>query len=41
MIVTINENGFQEVALDQVAERFRVINDRRTQSGGVAGGALR
>jgi proteasome beta subunit len=41
MIVTINENGFQEVELDQVAERFRVINDRRTQSGGVAGGALR
>ena len=26
---------------DDVAGRFRVINERRTQSGGVAGGTLR
>jgi len=41
MIVTINENGFQELAVDDVAVRFKVINDRRTQTGGVAGGDLR
>ena len=41
MMVTITEAGFQELATDEVATRFRVINDRRTQSGGVAGGTLR
>jgi proteasome beta subunit len=41
MVVTITEDGFQELASADVAERFRVINDRRTQSGGVAGGTLR
>ena len=41
MIVTIDENGFQELASDEVGVRFREINDRRTQSGGVAGGSLR
>jgi proteasome beta subunit len=41
MMVTINGDGFQELSLDEVANRFRVINDRRTQSGGVAGGTLR
>jgi hypothetical protein len=41
MIVTISSDGFQELAPDDVAERFRVINERRTQSGGVAGGSLR
>ena len=41
MIVTISSGGFQELAADDVAERFRVINERRTQSGGVAGGSLR
>ena len=41
MIVTISSEGFQELAPDAVAERFRVINERRTQSGGVAGGSLR
>jgi proteasome beta subunit len=41
MIVTISSEGFQELAPDDVAERFRVINERRTQSGGVAGGSLR
>jgi proteasome beta subunit len=41
MMVTINGDGFQELTLDEAANRFRVINDRRTQSGGVAGGTLR
>jgi proteasome beta subunit len=41
MVVTITEDGFQELASADVAELFRVINDRRTQSGGVAGGTLR
>jgi proteasome beta subunit len=41
MMVVINGEGFQEIELDQVAIRFRAINDRRTQSGGVAGGTLR
>ena len=41
MMVTITEQGFQELASDEVGERFRAINERRTQSGGVAGGTLR
>ena len=41
MMVTIASDGFQELAQGDVAERFRVINERRTQSGGVAGGSLR
>jgi proteasome beta subunit len=41
MMVTVSEKGFQELATEEVAERFRVINDRRTQSGGIAGGTLR
>jgi proteasome beta subunit len=41
MMVTVNEKGFQELATEEVAERFRVINDRRTQSGGIPGGTLR
>jgi proteasome beta subunit len=41
MIVTISSDGFQELDQAEVAEVFRVINERRTQSGGVAGGALR
>jgi len=41
MMVTITEQGFQELDVDDVAARFRSINDRRTQSGGVAGGTLR
>jgi proteasome beta subunit len=40
-IVTISGDGFQELASEDVGERFRVINERRTQSGGVAGGSLR
>jgi proteasome beta subunit len=41
MMVTITSEGFQELDNDDVAERFRAINERRTQSGGVAGGTLR
>jgi proteasome beta subunit len=41
MMVIINENGFQEVDVADVASRFKAINDRRTQSGGIAGGTLR
>lgn len=41
MMVTISSAGFHELAHEQVAERFRVINERRTRSGGVAGGSLR
>ena len=41
MMVTITEAGFQELAGAEVGARFRSINDRRTQSGGVAGGTLR
>jgi len=41
MMITLNEAGFQELPASEVGERFRVINERRTQSGGVAGGALR
>ena len=41
MIVTISGDGFQELDHADVAEVFRVINERRTQSGGVAGGTLR
>ena len=41
MMVTISREGFQELELEDVGERFRVINERRTQSGGVAGGSLR
>jgi proteasome beta subunit len=41
MMVTIDAAGFQELSNDDVANRFRVINERRTQSGGIAGGSLR
>ncbi len=41
MIVTISSDGFQEMADEDVANVFRVINERRTESGGVAGGSLR
>lgn len=41
MMVTITDAGFQELTADEIAARFRTINDRRTQSGGVAGGTLR
>ena len=41
MMVTISSEGFHELANEDVGERFRVINERRTASGGVAGGSLR
>lgn len=41
MMVTISADGFRELDAEDVASRFRAINDRRTQSGGVAGGTLR
>lgn len=41
MMVTISGEGFQELEFDDVADRFRVINERRTQSGGRAEGSLR
>ena len=41
MMVTITSEGFQELDNDDGAARFRAINERRTQSGGVAGGTLR
>jgi proteasome beta subunit len=41
MMVVINGEGFQEIEFDHVATRFRAINERRTQTGGVAGGTLR
>ncbi len=41
MMVTITAEGFRELDAEDVAARFRAINDRRTQSGGVAGGTLR
>ena len=41
MMVTVSADGFQELASAEVGERFRSINERRTQSRGVAGGSLR
>lgn len=41
MMVTIGADGFYELTTTDVGERFRAINERRTQSRGVAGGSLR
>lgn len=41
MMVTITADGFQELGQDFVGATFRTIMERRTQSGGVAGGTLR
>ena len=41
MIVVLTSAGFEEMAVDEVASRFRIINERRTSSGGNAGGTLR
>ncbi|MEI8126382.1 MAG: proteasome subunit beta [Actinomycetota bacterium] len=41
MIVTITSEGFRELSSDESAIRFRAISDRRTASGGHAGGSLR
>jgi proteasome beta subunit len=41
MMITVSADGFQELNNDDVGERFRAINERRTESRGVAGGSLR
>jgi hypothetical protein len=41
MMVVLDAAGFRELAGDDVGERFRRINERRAESRGVAGGALR
>ncbi|HVB69988.1 MAG TPA: proteasome subunit beta [Acidimicrobiales bacterium] len=41
MMVTLNADGFRELAPEDVAQRFRTINERRTESKGLAGGTLR
>jgi proteasome beta subunit len=41
MMVTLSEDGFEELPAEDVGERFRSINARRTASRGVAGGSLR
>jgi len=41
MMVTLSDEGFQELSSADVGERFRAINVRRTESRGVAGGSLR
>jgi len=41
MMVTITQSGFAELPQDYVAATFRSIVERRTQTGGVAGGTLR
>jgi proteasome beta subunit len=41
MIVVIDAEGYRELDLDDVAARFRAINERRARSAGVPGGTLR
>ena len=41
IIVTLDANGFAELPTIEVAERFGAINERRTESRGLAGGSLR
>jgi proteasome beta subunit len=41
MMVTLNADGYHELATDDVAARFRSINERRTETKGLAGGNLR
>jgi proteasome beta subunit len=41
MMVVIDHDGFREMDDEYVAATFRTINDRRTQSRGLAGGTLR
>jgi len=41
MMVTITEAGFEELPQDFAATTFRAILERRTASGGMAGGTLR
>ena len=41
MMVVIDAEGFREFEIDEVEQRFLSISERRSESGGVAGGALR
>ena len=41
MIVTLTSDGFRELDPEVSSSIFRSINDRRSESGGVAGGTLR
>ena len=41
MLVTLSAEGFRELDQEVAAATFRSINDRRAESGGVAGGTLR
>ena len=41
MMVTLTSAGFRELDQETAAATFQVINDRRAESGGVAGGSLR
>ncbi|HUY42581.1 MAG TPA: proteasome subunit beta [Acidimicrobiales bacterium] len=41
MMVVIDAGGFREIEIDEVERRFQLISERRAESGGVAGGALR
>jgi proteasome beta subunit len=41
MMVTVDARGFAELPSAEVGERFRLINERRTESRGIAGGSLR
>ena len=41
MMVTLTSEGFRELDQETAASTFRLINDRRAESGGVAGGTLR
>ncbi len=41
MMVTLSAEGFVELAPSDVGERFRAINQRRTESRGIPGGTLR
>jgi proteasome beta subunit len=41
MMITVDAQGFHELPAIDVGERFRGINERRTESRGVAGGTLR
>ena len=41
MMVLVDAQGFRELAGRRRRARFRSINERRTESGGLAGGTLR
>ncbi len=41
IIVVVDESGFSELPVDDVAQTFNAINERRTQQRGRAGSTLR